>query len=303
MSIVPFDDRDGYIWMDGQIVAWRDAKIHVLNHGLHYGSSVFEGERAYAGKVFKGREHSERFHRSAELLGYKIPYSVDKLIAAKDEVLQLNNIVDGYLRPVAWRGSEMMAISAQQTTIHVAIASWAWPSMYKTDIKKNGIRLTMAKYKRPSPDTEPTASKAAGLYMICTISKHEAEARGFQDALMLDYRGYLAEATGANLFLVINGELHTPTPDCFLDGITRQTVIELARADGIVVHERHIKPEELARVQEVFLTGTAAEITPVGEIDGQKFTVGPVTKKLMELYNSATRGHADPFVERRKKPR
>ena len=271
MGIIAFDDRDGYIWMDGQIVAWRDAKIHVLTHGLHYGSSVFEGERAYAGKVFKGREHSERFHRSAELLGYKIPYDVDQLIAAKDEILRVNGVTDGYLRPVAWRGSEMMAISAQQTIIHVAIACWAWPSMYKADIKENGIRLTMAKFHRPSPETAPTASKAAGLYMICTISKHQAEAAGFQDALMLDYRGYLAEATGANLFLVING--------------------------------RHIKPEELARTQEVFLTGTAAEITPVGEIDGQKFTVGPVTKKLMDLYSTATRAHAIPTEERRRVPR
>ncbi len=289
MSLIPFDDRDGFIWMDGKLVPWRDAKVHVLSHGLHYGSCVFEGERAYGGKIFKSREHSERLHKSGELLGFEIPYSVDQLEAAKAEVLKANNIVDGYVRPVAWRGSEMMAISAQATTIHVAIATWAWPTMYKADIKENGIRLAMADFKRPSPEMAPVASKAAGLYMICTISKHKAEKAGFQDALMLDYRGYLAEATGANLFLVIDGEVHTPKADCFLDGITRRTVIQLAKDNGITVHERHIKPEELARVQEVFLTGTAAEITPVGEIAGQKFVVGDVTKKLMAAYSALVR--------------
>jgi len=287
MSLIPFDKRDGFIWMDGKLVEWQAANIHVLTHGLHYGSSVFEGERAYSGKVFKSREHSERFHRSAELLGYTISYSVDELLAAKDEVMKANHIVNGYLRPVAWRGSEMMAISAQATKIHVAIAAWEWPSMYKKDIKERGIRLSMANYKRPSPETAPCASKAAGLYMICTISKHEAEKAGFDDALMLDYRGYLAEATGANLFLVINGELHTPTPDCFLNGITRLTVMDLARARGIKVIERHMKPEELENAQEVFLTGTAAEITPVGEIAGRKYTIGAVTKQLIEDYHAA----------------
>jgi branched-chain amino acid aminotransferase len=289
MSILPFDDRDGFIWMDGALIDWRDAKTHVLTHGLHYGSCVFEGERAYGGKIFKSREHSERFHRSGEMLGFTIPYSVDALEQAKAAVLKANNIGDGYLRPVAWRGSEMMAIAAQATTIHVAIAGWVWPSMYKKDIKEKGIRLAMATYKRPSPETAPTASKAAGLYMICTISKHQAERDGFDDALMLDYRGYLAEATGANLFLIIDGQLHTPTPDCFLDGITRRTVMQLARDHGITVHERHILPEELSRVSEVFLTGTAAEITPVSEIAGQSFTIGPVTKALMAAYSAATR--------------
>jgi branched-chain amino acid aminotransferase len=303
MTLIPFDDRDGFIWMDGQIIGWRDAKLHVLSHGLHYGSCVFEGERAYHGKIFKSREHSERFHQSGELLGFTIPYSVDVLEAAKEEVLRLNNISDGYVRPVAWRGSEMMAISAQQTKIHVAIASWSWPTMYKSEIKEKGIRLTMAEFKRPSPEMAPVASKAAGLYMICTISKHKAEQAGFQDALMLDYRGYLAEATGANLFLVIDGELHTPKADCFLDGITRRTVIQLAKDNGITVHERHIKPEELARAQEVFLTGTAAEITPVGEIDGKMFVVGGITHQLMAAYALETRGHTDLFVERRSKPR
>lgn len=292
MTLIPFDDRDGFIWFNGKLTPWRDAKTHVLSHGLHYGSCVFEGERAYAGRIFKSREHSERLHKSAEILGFEIPYSIDVLEAAKAEVLKANNITDGYIRPVAWRGSEMMAIAAQQTKIHVAIAAWQWPTMYKADIKERGIRLTMADYKRPSPECAPVASKAAGLYMICTISKHAAERKGFQDALMLDYRGYLAEATGANLFLVMDGEIHTPKADCFLDGITRRTVIQLARDNGFTVHERHIKPEELSRVQEMFLTGTAAEITPVGEIDGQKFVVGNVTKSLMSAYHDAVHSHA-----------
>lgn len=285
MNLIPFDDRDGVIWMDGTLLPWREAKTHVLTHGLHYGSSVFEGERAYGRKIFKSREHSERFHRSAELLGFTLPYSVAELLAAKERVLKENNIENGYIRPVAWRGSEMMAISAQQTKIHVAIAAWSWPSMYKKDIKEHGIRLEFAKYKRPSPETAPCASKAAGLYMICTISKHEAEKNGFDDALMLDYRGYLAEATGANLFLVMHGELHTPAPDCFLDGITRRTVMDLARARQMKVVERHLKPEDLKETQEVFLTGTAAEITPVREIAGQVFTIGPITRQLMEDYH------------------
>lgn len=291
MSIIPFDDRDGFIWMDGKMVPWRDAKTHVLTHGLHYGSCVFEGERAYAGQIFKSREHSERLHKSGELLGFTIPYSVDELEAAKALVLKQNNIEDGYLRPVAWRGSEMMAISAQKTTIHVAIAGWVWPSMYKADIKEKGIRLTMAEFRRPSPESAPVASKAAGLYMICTISKHAAEKAGFDDALMLDYRGYLAEATGANLFLIIDGQVHTPKADCFLDGITRRTVIALAKENGMTVHERHIKPEELARAQEVFLTGTAAEITPVSAVDTHEFVIGNVTKTLMAAYTAATRAH------------
>ena len=287
--ILSFDDRDGFIWLDGKMVEWRSAKTHVLTHGLHYGSSVFEGERAYNGKIFKDREHTERFHRSAQLLGFTIPYSVNALIAAKQEVMKANHIADGYFRPVAWRGSEMMAISAQKNVIHVAIAAWQWPTMYKQEIKEKGIRLTLANYKRPSPETAPCASKAAGLYMICTISKHEAEQHGFDDALMLDYRGYLCEATGANLFLVINGELHTPTPDCFLNGITRLTVMGLAHARNIKVIERHMQPSELENAQEIFLTGTAAEITPVGEIAGRKYTVGPVTKQLMDDYSKLVR--------------
>ena len=286
-----FDDRDGMIWLDGKLVDWRDAKVHVLTHGLHYASSVFEGERAYGGKIFKSREHSERLHKSGEILGFKIPYTPEELCAAKMETLKANNMVDAYVRPLAWRGSEMMAVSAQQAKIHVAIAVWAWPSMFKPEIKEKGIRLCWAKYKRPSAETEPVHSKAAGLYMICTTSKHDAEARGFQDALMLDYRGYLAEATGANLFLVIDGEIHTPTPDCFLNGITRQTVIALAKEKGINVIERHIMPDELSKAQEVFLTGSAAEITPVGEVEGIFFKPGTVTHTLMAAYEQATRGH------------
>lgn len=288
---LPFDDRDGKIWLDGQLIDWREAKLHVLSHGLHYGSSVFEGERAYAGKVFKSRAHTERFKKSAEMLGFEIPYSLEEIEAAKDAVITANNLSNAYLRPVAWRGSEMMAVAAQNSKIHVAVAAWDWPSMFKPEVKEKGIRLKWAPYKRPSPETEPVHAKAAGLYMICTISKHDAEKHGYNDALMLDYRGYLAEATGANLFLVIDGEIHTPTADCFLNGITRQTVIELARSRGITVHERHIMPDELSRVQEVFLTGTAAEITPVGEIEGQRFTPGTITHQLMEDYHAATHAH------------
>ncbi len=286
MSIIPFDDRDGYIWQDGKFVAWREAKVHVLTHGLHYGSCVFEGVRAYEGNIFKLREHTERLHKSAELLGFQIPYSVAELEKAQIDTLAKQNITNGYIRPVAWRGSEMMAISAQATKIHVAIAAWEWPSYFGNEAKTKGLKLQMAKWARPAPNTAPTASKAAGLYMICTMSKHAAEADGFNDALMLDYRGYIAEATGANLFFVFNGELHTPTPDCFLNGITRLTVMDLARKRGIKVVERHIKPEELAQVQETFLTGTAAEITPIGQIGEQTFPVGPITKQLMDDYTA-----------------
>lgn len=268
------------------MLAWRDAKLHVLTHGLHYGSCVFEGERAYGGRIFKSREHSERLHASAKLLGFDISYTVEELEKAKYEVLKANTIVDGYVRPVAWRGSEMMAISAQHNKIHVAIAAWVWPSYFGKEAREQGLKLKTADWRRPSPATAPTASKAAGLYMICTMSKHAAEKEGFHDALMLDYRGYIAELTGANIFLVINGELHTPIPDCFLDGITRRTVMELARRQGLKVVERHIKPEELAHAQEIFITGTAAEITPIGQIDEQRFAVGPVTKLLIKAYRA-----------------
>jgi branched-chain amino acid aminotransferase len=284
MSLIPFDDRDGTIWIDGKLVPWRDAKVHVLTHGLHYGSCVFEGVRAYNGTIFKLREHTERLHKSAELLGFTIPYDIETLEKAQYEVIEKQGIKNGYLRPVAWRGSEMMAISAQATKIHVAIAAWEWPSYFGGEAKEKGLKLQVSKWARPAPNTAPTASKAAGLYMICTISKHDAEAAGFHDAMMLDYRGYIAEATGANMFFIFNGELHTPTPDCFLDGITRRTVMDLARQRGIKVVERHIKPEELANVAETFLVGTAAEVTPIGQIGDRTFAVGPITKQLMADY-------------------
>ena len=289
MNIIPFDDRDGAIWFNGKLVPWRDAKVHVLNHGLHYGSCVFEGERVYGGRIFKLREHSERLFASARELGFELPYSLGDIEQASLGVVAEQKIVDGYVRPVAWRGSEMMAVSARKNRIHVAIAAWPWPTYFTAEARMRGIRLAIAKWRRPAPDTAPTKSKAAGLYMICTLSKHAAEDAGFDDALMLDYRGRIAESTGSNIFLVQDGELHTPVPDCFLDGITRQTVIELARARGLKVTERAIMPEELVRTQEVFLTGTAVEVTPVGEIGPYKFTVGPVTRQLMEDYERLVR--------------
>lgn len=284
MVTIPYDDRDGVIWYDGKLVPWRDAKLHVLTHGLHYASCVFEGIRVYNGKIFKLKEHNERLIQSGELLGFKLPYSLAELNAATEEVVKAQKITHGYIRPVAWRGSEMMAISNRNSKVHVAIATWEWPSYFSKELKEKGVRLAVSKWRRPSPDTEPTASKAAGLYMICTLSKHAAEDAGFDDALMLDYRGYVAEATGANIFFFIQGELHTPTPDCFLDGITRRTVMELARKRGMKVVERHIKPDELNFVQEAFLTGTAAEITPIASIGEVQYTVGAATKQLMADY-------------------
>ncbi|NUB15649.1 branched-chain amino acid aminotransferase [Azospirillum brasilense] len=290
MSILPFDDRDGVIWYDGALVPWRDANLHVLSHGLHYASCVFEGERVYNGTVFKLTEHSERLAASARILGFELPYSVAEIDAATNETVKAMGFTDAYVRPVAWRGSEMMGVAAQASRIHVAIAVWQWPSYFSPEAKMAGIKLTWSRWRRPAPDMAPTASKAAGLYMICTLSKHEAEAEGYQDALMLDYRGYLAEATGANLFLVMDGKIHTPKPDCFLDGITRRTVIDLAKARGIEVIERHIPPEELANTQEVFLTGTAAEVTPVGQIGDHRFTPGRVCEMLVKDYDALVRG-------------
>lgn len=290
MSILPFDDRDGVIWYDGALVPWRDANLHVLSHGLHYASCVFEGERVYNGKVFKLTEHSERLAASARILGFELPYSVAEIDAATNETVKAMGFTDAYVRPVAWRGSEMMGVAAQDSRIHLAIAVWQWPSYFSPEAKMAGIKLTWAPWRRPAPDTAPTASKAAGLYMICTLSKHAAEAEGYQDALMLDYRGYLAEATGANLFLVMDGKIHTPKPDCFLDGITRRTVIDLAKARGIEVIERHIQPDELANTQEVFLTGTAAEVTPVGQIGDHRFTPGRVCETLVKDYDALVRG-------------
>ena len=286
MAMLPFDDRPGKIWMNGRLVPWTDAKLHVLSHGLHYASAVFEGERAYGGVIFKGHEHHVRLHESAKILGFEIPYSAETIDAAADELLAANGLVDAYVRPIAWRGSEMMGVSAQQTRINLAIAAWEWPSYFSPELREKGIRLNWAPWRRPAPETAPTKSKAAGLYMIATLSKHAAEQQGYQDALMLDYRGLLAEATGANLFLVQDGKIHTPKPDCFLDGITRRTVIALAKASGIEVVERHIQPEELAKTSEVFLTGTAAEVTPVGEIGDYRFTPGRITKTLMDAYTA-----------------
>ena len=288
MALVPFDDRDGLIWMDGAMVPWRDAKLHVLSHGLHYASGVFEGERAYSGNIFKLREHTERLIASGRILGFEIPWSAEQIDAACQEVIAANNLTDAYVRPIAWRGTEQLSVSAQQTKIHLAIACWAWPNLFGADRMK-GVRLGMAPWKRPHPETAPTASKAAGMYMIGTISKHAAEAAGFDDALMLDWRGRVSEATGANIFFVMDGEIHTPTPDCFLDGITRRTVMSIARRHQMKVIERAIEFEELPRASEVFLTGTAAEVTPVREIAGQNYTPGPITETLLREYDGLVR--------------
>ena len=283
--MLPFDDRDGVIWHNGDLVPWREAKIHVLTHGLHYGSCVFEGERAYGGQVFKMTEHHQRLHYSARVLGFEIPYSVAEIDAATMRVLAANGIVDGYVRPVAWRGSEMMGVSAQSNRINVAIAAWDWPAYFSPEARLEGIRMKISDWRRPAPDTAPVHSKAAGLYMICTLSKHQAEAEGYNDALMLDYRGRIAEAIGANIFLVQDGKLHTPTPDCFLDGITRRSVIELAQERGYEVIERAIMPEELAETDEVFITGTAVEVTPVREIGPYSFTPGEISRELLTAYD------------------
>ena len=280
-----FDDRDGLIWFDGEMVDWRDAKVHVLTHALHYASSVFEGERMYNGNIFKLTEHSERLHFSANELGFEIPWTVEQINDACMEACKVNNITNGYIRPFAWRGSEMMGVSAQKNTIHLAVAAWEWPSYFSPEARKKGIRLNIAKWKRPSAETEPVHAKAAGLYMICTLSKHQAESEGYDDALMYDYRGQIAEATGANVFFLMpDGKLHTPLPDCFLNGITRQTVIGLARDKGIEVIERAMMPEEMADATECFLTGSAAEVTPVGEIGSYTFTPGDTTFALIDAY-------------------
>jgi branched-chain amino acid aminotransferase len=281
MASQPFDKREGVLWYNGEYVPWADATLHVLSHGLHYASAVFEGERAYGGVVFKLDEHTKRLHESAHLLGFEIPYSVETINNACQELLVRQGHADAYVRPIAWRGSEMMGVSAQQTRINLAIAVWEWPSYFNPAEKLKGIRLDMAKYRRPDPMTAPSKSKAAGLYMICTISKHYA------DALMLDWRGRVAEATGANVFFVKDGVIHTPTPDCFLDGITRRTVIELARKRGYQVIERAILPDDLHDFEQCFLTGTAAEVTPVSEIGPYSFTVGTIAQTLMEDYSAA----------------
>gem|GEM_PF-6524 len=292
MAGTPFDQLSGDIWYDGEFVPWSDAKLHILSHGLHYGSSVFEGERAYGGRIFKSEEHTERLLDSAHTLGFEIPWTAEQINRAKEETLERMKLTDAYIRPVAWRGSEMMGISAQNNTIHLAIAAWEWPSYFKPEERLKGIRLDMAEYRRPDPATAPFKAKAAGLYMICTVSKHAAESKGYTDALMLDWRGRIAECTGANVFFIKDGKIHTPTPDCFLDGITRRTVIDLARNRGIEVIERAIMPEELPEFEQCFVTGTAAEVTPVSEIAGNTFEVGEIIKTLMDDYDAAVRPDA-----------
>lgn len=284
-----YDDRDGTIWMDGKLVDWRDATVHILTHALHYASSVFEGERCYEGKIFKGHEHSLRLIESARLLDMQSPYSAEEIDAAKEAVLKANGFTNAYVRAVMWRGSGPdMGVSAARNPVRMAVACWEWGSYYG-DAKWQGAKLDVAKWKRPSPDTIPTAAKAAGLYMICTMSKHAAEAKGCSDALFMDWEGYVAEATGANIFFVRDGEVHTPLADRFLNGITRQTIIQMLRDAGTVVHERRIRPEELEDFQECFLTGTAAEVTPVGQIGDWHFQVGQVTRKVAEDYERLVR--------------
>ena len=288
MTLVPFDDRDGSIWWDGRLIPWRDAKLHVLSHGLHYASAVFEGERAYSGHIFKLREHTDRLIESGRILGFEIPFSADQIDEACRLVLKESGLTDAYIRPLAWRGAEQLSVSAQQTRIHLMVAVWAWPNLFGADRMK-GVRLGMAPWKRPHPETAPIRSKAAGLYMIGTMSKHAAEAEGFNDALMLDWRGQVAEATGANIFFVMDGALHTPIPDCFLDGITRRTVIALAHRRQIPVIERVIMPDEMAQATEVFLAGSAAEVTPVRQIGTLAFTPGPITETLLHDYEALVR--------------
>ena len=290
MEPVPFDKRSGKIWFNGQPVNWSDVKIHVLSHGLHYASCVFEGERVYDGEIFKLEEHTERLFHSAARLGFGIPYSQESLNKACKDIVGEQQVKNGYVRPVVWRGSEMMAISAQKTKIHVAIATWEWGSYFDPNLKLKGIKLDISKWRRPAPNTIPWDTKASGLYMICTLSKHEAEKKGFTDSLMLDYQGNVAEATGANVFFKTkDNELHTPIPDSFLDGITRRSVIEIAKSKNIKIVERKIKPDELSKFVGCFLTGTAAEVTPVSQIDNYKFAVCNLIKDLSESYQALVR--------------
>jgi branched-chain amino acid aminotransferase len=289
MAVTPYDKREGFIWMNGELLPWGDARVHLLTHALHYGSAVFEGERVYDGEIFKLTEHSQRLHQSAKGLDFEIPYSVAEIDKASREVVRANKLVDGYVRPIAWRGSEQMGVAAQATKINLAIAAWDWGSYFDPAAREKGLRLAIGRYLRPDPRTAPAKSKATGLYMICTIEKHRAERAGYNDALMLDWRGQIAEATGANIFFVRDGVLHTPLPDCFLDGITRRTVIGLAKQRGLKVVERAIMPEEMAEFSECFISGTAAEVTPVSEIGPYTFKVGDITRNLMHDYEALVR--------------
>lgn len=285
-DLVPYHDRDGFIWFDGKLIPWRDANVHFLTHALHYASAVFEGERAYDGEIFKLTEHTERLVAGARTMDFEIPYTVAEIDAACREVVRANNLKNAYIRPLAWRGSEQMGVSAQQAKIHLAVAAWDWGSYFPLEQRLQGIRVTMAQYRRPDPETAPAKTKAAGLYMICTLEKHRAERAGYADALMLDWRGRVAECTGANVFLIKDGVIHTPVPDCFLDGITRRTVIGLAKARGIEVVERVIMPDELPSFQECFLTGTAAEVTPVSELGPARYTPGAICEALVGDYTA-----------------
>jgi branched-chain amino acid aminotransferase len=284
MTLVPFDDRDGWIWLDGSLVPWRDARLHVLTHGFHYASAVFEGERAYRGTIFRLRDHTDRLINSGRILGFEIPWTAEQIDAACNAVLKANGLTDGYVRPIAWRGSEALAVSATGTSIHMAVAAWPWPSYFGTE-RMAGIRMAEAKWRRPSPETAPTAAKCTGLYVIGTMAKHQAEAEGCSDALMLDWRGLVSETTGANIFFVMDGALHTPTPDCFLDGITRRSVIALARKHQMPVLVRAIEAAEISRATEVFVAGTASEVTAVREIGPHRYTPGLITETLMRGYD------------------
>jgi branched-chain amino acid aminotransferase len=288
--MIPFDDRDGFIWFDGEMRPWRQANVHILTHALHYASAVFEGARCYGGETFKLSEHSQRLIDSAALMGFPLPWSRDAIDQAVRDTLAANGLKNAYVRPIAWRGSEQMGVSAQLTKPHLAVAVWEWGAYFGEEALRKGLRLDIAKWRRPAPYTAPTKAKAAGLYMICTMSKHEAEAKGYNDALMFDWRGQVAEATGANVFFLKDGVLHTPTPDCFLDGITRRTVIGLARARGIEVVERAIWPEELEHFEQAFLTGSAAEVTPLAEIGPWRFDVGQTVLGLAKDYSDLVNG-------------
>lgn len=290
MSIIPYDDRDGLIWFDGKLVPWRDAKVHFLTHALHYGSGVFEGIRCYGGKPFKLKEHSQRLLDGCKTMGMPIQYTLEQINQVCLDTLKANNLTDAYIRPLAWRGAEQMGLAAQKTKIHFAVATWEWPNYFAADSKDAGITLQTTRWRRPSPSSAPTHVKACGLYVICTLAKHEAEAAGFMDALMLDYRGLVAELTGANFFMIRNGEIHTPTPDCFLNGLTRQTVIDIARDKGIKVIERAIMPDEIKNADECFATGTAAEVAPISKIDDTTFPIGPLTRQIRDDYAKLVRG-------------